>query len=75
MKRAFLSLSVVALAVTFNACEGRDAASLPEHYKHKGHAAHDAAHKDDAHKPADAKADPHAAPAAHPNPAPAAKPH
>jgi predicted small lipoprotein YifL len=62
MKRVFLSLSAVALAITLNACEGKDAADLPEHYKHKAGGDHHAEHKD-------TKAGEHAKPAGE------AKPH
>jgi hypothetical protein len=86
MKRLFLTLSVVALAVTFNACEGHDPKDLPDHYQHKAN--HETSHKEDTtHKAGDGKADahakgetkeaadPHAKPPVHPNPAPEAKPH
>jgi hypothetical protein len=77
MKRVFLSLSAVALAVTFNACEGQDPENLPEKYNPTGkkeHSAHPAKHPEDAKHPTDAKADPHAKTPAHPAPAAEAKP-
>jgi hypothetical protein len=36
MKHAAICLLTAALALGFTACEGKDAAELPEHYRHRG---------------------------------------
>ena len=53
MKRLVCSLFALALALSFNACEGHSVAALPEHYQHKLHGHHgdsstDAGHEKDA---------------------------
>ncbi len=74
MKRVFLSLSAIALAATFNACEGRSAATLPDSYNSPGQSTHSTAHKEEAPKAGETKPETHPKAAEHPNPAGEAKP-